>query len=299
MIAVIPPVPLIMAFTYWIAGRILASRRPESARRRGVGTVALIGAGPGAADLITLRGLARLRVADLVLYDRLADPALLAFARPGARLVNVGKAPGHHPVPQERINALVVAAALAGRRVARLKCGDPGVFGRGAEEARACAAAGIPCEIIPGVTAACGAAAAAGGFLTERGQTDRVVLVTGHRTYGPSVDWSGMSRPGTTMVIYMGMGNLAQTAAHLIAAGWPPEAMVEVVWNAQGQGQLTKRSLLGEVSAIVRQKLPEGPATVLIRWPFHPDAKLMRPDSFKCIEGPAIGRPAALSRNDP
>ena len=267
MKAITAPFPLILAFTGRIADLLTAGLRRDARPRRGVGQVALIGAGPGSAELITLRGLDRLKAAEVVFYDRLADPALLAHARPDARLVDVGKAPGHHPVPQDQINALIVEAALAGKRVARLKCGDPGVFGRGAEEAEACHAAGIPCEIVPGVTAASAAAAAAGGFLTERGKTERVILVTGHGSAGPKAEWTGLAAPGTTLVIYMGLSNIASIAAGLVADGWPREALVEIVSNAQTPRQRVLSADLAAIAAGGLSKAPAGPATVLVRWP--------------------------------
>jgi uroporphyrin-III C-methyltransferase len=259
--------PTIVSLSNWIAYRMVSSRRVFGVQRRAVGRVSLIGAGPGAADLITLRGMRRLQEADVVYFDRLADPALPDLARPGARRVNVGKAPGHHPVPQERINQLLVESALAGQNVVRLKCGDPGVFGRGAEEACACAAAGLEVEIIPGVTAASGAAAAAGGFLTERGCTDRVILVTGHVQSGPRTDWTGMSLPGTTLVIYMGLAGLNQTAEGLMEAGWPSAALVEIVCNAQATNQSVLNTTLARLPDLRAPRAADGPVTVLIRWP--------------------------------
>lgn len=259
--------PTIVSFRGWIAERVLPLRRDNGVQRRAVGRVSLIGAGPGAADLITVRGLRRLQEADVVFFDRLADPSLPGLARPGARCVNVGKAPGHHPVPQQRINELLVEAAMTGQRVVRLKCGDPGVFGRGAEEAHACAAAGIEVEIIPGVTAASGAAAAAGGFLTERGCTDRVILVTGHVRAGPRTDWTGMSMPGTTLVIYMGLAGIDRTAEALMEAGWPGTALVEIVCNAQAANQSVMCTTLAGLPGLRAPRPADGPATVLIRWP--------------------------------
>lgn len=232
-----------------------------------VGSVALVGAGPGSADLITLRGLERLRTADVVFYDRLADPALLAHLRPGARRVYVGKAPGCHAVPQAQINSLMVGAAQAGASVVRLKCGDPGIFGRGAEEAAACDAAGIPCEVVPGVTAACAAAAAAGSFLTERGVTERVVFATGHRRAGEITDWAACAAPGTTLACYMGVAQSAALQAGLLAAGWPASAAVEVVSKAQTPGQLIRHCRLDGLAALCASEPGLNPAILLVRWP--------------------------------
>ena len=234
------------------------------------GLVSLVGAGPGSADLITLRGLRRLQTADVVFYDRLADPALLAFARPDARCVSVGKAPGQHSKSQHQINQLLVTAARQGLRVVRLKCGDPGVFGRGAEEAAALDAAGIAWDIVPGVTAACGAAAAAGSFLTERGVTDRVVLATGQqRTEADAADWTATARPGTSLACYMGIAQSQDLQAGLLAAGWPASAAVEVVSKAQTPQQQVLHCTLADLSALPRDLAP---AMLLIRWPLPPVA---------------------------
>ncbi len=148
--------------------------------------VALVGAGPGSKDLITLRGVQRLQEADVIFYDRLVDPEILDLARRDAERVYVGKSPGCHHWPQDKICRVIVSAALQGKRVVRLKCGDPGVFARGKEEADALAEAGIACEIVPGITAASAASAALGGFLTERGACDTLVLATGQSELGQS-----------------------------------------------------------------------------------------------------------------
>lgn len=200
--------------------------------------VALVGAGPGSADLITLRGVQRLQEADIIFYDRLVDPELLELARRDAERVYVGKAPGAHSWPQDKINAVLVAAAKRGQRVVRLKCGDPGVFARAAEEAEALKAADIPYEIVPGVTAASGAAAAMGGFLTERGKTDSVVLTTGTRA-DPDMppEWLAHLRTGSRVAIYMGVGAAADIEATLAQAGLCQIARVDIVANAQRADQ--------------------------------------------------------------
>ena len=144
---------LILAFRAW-SERLPHSivTAPDHSKAAKQGFVSLVGAGPGSADLITLRGLQRLQAADVVYYDRLADPALLHYARKGADLIYVGKAPGCHAMPQAQISALLVQSALRGQQVVRLKCGDPGIFARGAEEACAMDAAGVAWDIVPGVT---------------------------------------------------------------------------------------------------------------------------------------------------
>lgn len=205
---------------------------PEAPRR---GFVSLVGGGPGAADLATLRALDRIRAADAIFYDRLIDPALLGFAQPTARLVYVGKSPGAHAWTQDDINAALVAASNAGDRVVRLKCGDPGIFGRGGEEAAALSEAGIEWEVVPGVTAASAAAASAGRFLTERGETDTLVLTTGRLRDGDgAVDWPAALRPGVTMAIYMGVEAAPRIAEELATEGLADEIDVTVVSNAGG-----------------------------------------------------------------
>lgn len=244
---------------------IRARRRVQAAAQQGF--VSLVGAGAGSADLITLRGVQRLQAADVVFYDRLADPALLMHARRGARLVYVGKAPGQHALPQDQISALLVQAGQAGRRVVRLKCGDPGIFARGAEEADALTAAGVPWEIVPGVTSACAAAASAGSFLTERGQTERLILATGHLRHDGAQDWGHTARAGTTLACYMGVAQAGQIVAGLRAAGWPAGAAVEVVSKAQTAEERVFRCRLDGLEALCGQHKGLNPAMLLIRWP--------------------------------
>lgn len=243
-----------------------AKAQDISSGRLRTGHVTLCGAGPGAADLITLRGLRALQSADVVFYDRLADPALLTHA-PRATHFSVGKAPGHHSVPQDQINARLIEAARSGKRVVRLKCGDPGIFGRGAEEAQALSEAGIGYTIIPGVTAACAAAASAQSFLTERGQTERVIFATGHRRAGEVTDWAATAAPGTTLALYMGVSSAAELQAGLLAEGWPQTASVEVISKAQTSEERILRGSLGQLAALCRPQVALNPAILLIRWP--------------------------------
>lgn len=195
----------------------------------GEGHIALVGAGPGARDLLTLRAVERLQEADVIYYDRLVDPDVLELARRDAERVFVGKEVGTHRWPQDKICALVVAEARRGRRVVRLKSGDPSVFGRAADEMRAAKAAGIPVEIVPGITAASAAAAATGQSLTQRGDTDTVVLVTGTcRPGDPAPDWSHHVRAGTTLAIYMGVRAAGKISQALLGAGAPGTTRVEI-----------------------------------------------------------------------
>jgi uroporphyrin-III C-methyltransferase len=233
------------------------------------GFVSLVGAGPGSADLITLRGLQRLQTADVIFYDRLADPALLAHARKGTEAVYVGKAPGRHSMTQSQINALLVQAGLAGKRVVRLKCGDPGVFARGAEEADALTEAGIDWDIVPGVTSAAAAAASARSFLTERGVTEFLVLATGHSRAEGDHDWHGIARPGTTLACYMGVAQAAKISEGMQQAGWPEECVVQIVSKSQTPDERILQCRLDELGKVCMGQDHLNPALLLIRWPLQ------------------------------
>lgn len=201
-------------------------------------TVSLVGAGPGSADLITLRGVQRLQEADIIFYDRLVDPGVLELARRDAERVFVGKEPGCHAWPQHKINDVMVAAARRGQRVVRLKCGDPGVFARGAEEADALQAAGLDYEVVPGVTAASGAAAAVGGFLTERGKSDTLVLTTGRCADGNGTpDWVTHLTRRSNVAVYMGVAAAPRIAECLAHADLLDQIQVTAVSNAQRANQ--------------------------------------------------------------
>jgi uroporphyrinogen III methyltransferase/synthase len=203
------------------------------------GCVYLVGAGPGDPGLLTARALELIAAADVILHDRLIPSAALDGARADAELLFVGKEGGGPSVPQDRTEALMVERALAGKMVVRLKGGDPFVFGRGGEEALTLRAAGIPFEIVPGVTAGIAASAYAGIPVTHRGLAGSVALVTGHSRASPDgsveegddgIDWPGLAAFPGTLVLYMGVRQLPQIAASLIAAGRPatqPAAIVE------------------------------------------------------------------------
>jgi uroporphyrin-III C-methyltransferase len=261
---------LVVAFRQvWDDVLALVPFRTTAVQKRGRGHVTLLGAGPGAADLITLRGLHALQSADVIFFDRLSDPALLAYAKPGARCIPVGKAPGNHTIPQDQINLSLVQAARQGHAVVRLKCGDPGIFGRGAEEAQTLTNAGIPWSIIPGVTAACAAAASADSFLTERGQTERVIFATGHRRAGDVTDWTACASPGTTLACYMGVAGVAEMQDGLLDAGWPGHCAVEIISKAQTSDQKILRGDLRGLAALCAGHTDLNPAILLIRWPTH------------------------------
>lgn len=263
------PLPSFYSLIHEMFGRPVPENTTRSAgkHRTVTGHVSLVGAGPGSADLITMRGLQRLQQADVVYYDRLADPALLHHVRADAAKVFVGKAPGCHAVPQDKINQLIVRAALRGQQVVRLKCGDPGVFGRGAEEAAVCDAAGVAWDIVPGVTAACAAAASARSFLTERGLTERLILATGHLRHDGAQDWTAAAQPGTTLACYMGVAQSGAIMRGLIGAGWPESAIVQVVSRAQTAQELVLKCDLAGLETLCRQRPGLNPAILLIRWP--------------------------------
>ena len=248
-----------------VKGAIAAGTVPEGAGR---GQIALVGAGPGARDLLTLRAVERLQEADVVFYDRLVDPDVLELARRDAERVYVGKAVGAHAWPQSRISALIVAEARKGRRVVRLKSGDPSVFGRAPEELDAARDAGVPVEIVPGVTAACAAAAAMGRSLTERGRTDRVVLATGTcRPGDPSPDWAAHVAPGSTLVVYMGVRAVAEIAAGLRAGGAPAATPVEVAVDVSTPAERLISTDLTDLSGALARHDVTGVALIVVRFP--------------------------------
>jgi uroporphyrin-III C-methyltransferase/precorrin-2 dehydrogenase/sirohydrochlorin ferrochelatase len=217
------------------------------------GRVSLVGAGPGDPGLLTLRARQRLLAAEAIVYDRLAAAALPCDLPSSVELHCVGKEAGHHPVPQEEINALLVRLALAGKRTVRLKGGDPFVFGRGAEEAEALRCAGVPYEIVPGVTAALGATACAGIPVTHRGESVRLTLVTAHESAkgdGPQVRWDLLAQDANaTLVGYMGVSSLPDVAARLVAAGMPASTPAALVAQGTTARQRTVVSTLGGLHA--------------------------------------------------
>lgn len=198
------------------------------------GRVFLIGAGPGDPELMTLRALRLLQQADTVVYDRLVSDEIIAMAPPHARMIPVGKSPDHHPVPQDQINAILLNEALAGHSVARLKGGDPMIFGRGSEEAAYLADHGIAVEFVPGITAAQGASSIAGVPLTHRGLATGVQYVTGHRQANQrlDLDWKRLANPDTTLVVYMGVANIGQIAVGLMTEGLPGSTPVLAISRA-------------------------------------------------------------------
>ena len=228
------------------------------------GTVYLVGAGPGDPDLLTLRAARLIGEARLIVHDGLVDPAILAMARPDARLVSVAKQRARHTMVQEEINALLVREALGGHDVVRLKGGDPLVFGRGGEEAEACYAAGVPVAIVPGISAANGAAAAAQIALTHRDASSVVSFVAGQCKGLSDQDWSGLAGKGRTLVIYMGVSTAPQIAEKLMADGLAPEMPVAVIENAARPEMRVLRGLLAGLPELVEREAVKSPALIVI-----------------------------------
>lgn len=233
----------------------------------GMGTVALVGAGPGDPALLTLRGRRLLRRADVVVYDRLVDRRLLELAPPAALRIFAGKASGVHTLPQGEINALLVAHARQGRRVVRLKGGDPFVFGRGGEEAEALAAASIAFEVVPGVSAAVAVPAAAGIPLTHRGVSSSFAVVTGHEDGGkgaPTVDWARLATAVDTIVVLMGVGGLGKMAQRLIRHGRRADTPVALIRSGTTHEQQTITGTLADIAARAARARLEPPVVIVI-----------------------------------
>ena len=226
-----------------------------------LGTVHLVGAGPGDPDLLTVRAARLLAAADVVVHDALVDPSVLALASPAAELIDVGKRPGR-PVPQELITTLLVDLAHRHRCIVRLKGGDPYVFGRGGEEALGLQEAGIPFTVVPGVTSAVAAPALAGVPVTHRGVAAAVTVVTGHRRPGDeqATDWEALARVGGTIVVLMGVAERGPIAARLMAGGRPADTPVAVVERAGTARQRTVRGRLDELADLD----VASPATIVI-----------------------------------
>jgi uroporphyrin-III C-methyltransferase len=251
--------------------------RPRGGRspRRGAGTVHLVGGGPGDPGLITARGLELLREADVVVHDRLIGPALLAEARPGALLIDVGKGPGHAPYSQAEINALLVEHAARVRMVVRLKGGDPFVFGRGSEEADACREAGVPVQIIPGVSSAIAGPAAAGIPVTARGVARSFTVLTGHGAEDKDIlpvlpvlpdlpVLPAIPASADTLVILMGRANLAILAEQLVAAGRDPSTPAACIQSATTPEQRVTVATLGTIAEAADRDGLQSPVVTVI-----------------------------------
>lgn len=238
------------------------------------GRVTLVGAGPGAVDLLTNRGQRALEGAEVVVYDDLANPELLNLCPEGAERIYVGKRAGNHCLPQEEISSILVREARAGHHVVRLKGGDPLVFGRGGEEMQELASAGIAYDVVPGVTASVAAAASTGIPLTHRDHASAVIFVTGHECAGksagmPRVDWAALAKTGATLCIYMGVRKLPDISDALQTGGLAGTTPVAVVANATLEQQSVHVTTLAE-APVLSSTLQGQPSLIIVgdvvRW---------------------------------
>ncbi|MBV8679809.1 MAG: uroporphyrinogen-III C-methyltransferase [Aquitalea sp.] len=238
---------------------------PSPVRAFPPGSVVLVGAGPGSADLLTLRAVQRLAQAEVLLYDHLVSPDILLLSPASCRQICVGKRASRHTLPQAEINQLLIGFARQGLRVVRLKGGDPFMFGRGGEEMHAVLSAGIPCESVPGISAALGAAASQLLPLTHRDYAQGCSFVTGHRRDGESaLDWTVNSHPEETLVVYMGLGEAEHIARQLMADGRAADTPVAIVEQACMPGERTVCGQLDELAALVARHQLQAPALLVI-----------------------------------
>ncbi|WP_104431271.1 uroporphyrinogen-III C-methyltransferase [Kineococcus xinjiangensis] len=249
---------------------------PLRRTRRGAGRVTLVGGGPGEQDLLTLRGRRALAEADVVVVDRLAPTSVLAELDEDVQVVDVGKTPDHHPVPQHEINRILVEAGRAGLRVVRLKGGDGYVLGRGGEEAAACREAGVEVDVVPGVTSAFAVPAAAGIPVTHRGLSRSVTVVSGHE----DLDHETLARLEGTLVVLMGVSTLPALAAGLLARGKDPATPVAVVESGWTPRQRTTRAPLAQIAAVAAERGVRAPAVVVV-------------GAVAALEGPVLAGPGA------
>ena len=258
-----------------------AERSPRAVDRPGqpapsIGGATLVGAGPGAPDLLTLRAVRAIERADAVLFDALVDRSILDLARPGARRIDVGKRCGRHAMNQDAINRLIVTLARSGAQVVRLKGGDPLLFGRGGEELDSLRAAGVPVEVVPGVTAACAAAASLQVPLTHRDVARSVHFIAGHGSAGhgseghgsdgqvPAHEWRALAASGGTIAAYMATRTLRRVAASLIEAGLCPTTPAVAVTNASRPFETHVHATLATLPGLLEANPPGGPTLVLI-----------------------------------
>ncbi|SMC21840.1 uroporphyrin-III C-methyltransferase / precorrin-2 dehydrogenase / sirohydrochlorin ferrochelatase [Andreprevotia lacus DSM 23236] len=232
---------------------------------RNAGAVYLVGAGPGNPDLLTFRALHLMQKSDVVLYDNLVSPQILELVRRDAERIYVGKKANNHALPQEEINQLLVRLAQQGKRVLRLKGGDPFIFGRGGEEIAELAAAGIPFEVVPGITSAAGASCYAGIPLTHRDHAQSVTFVTGHRRADEiELDWPRLVNPTETVVVYMGVKQAPSICQQLIAHGRAADTPVAIVERATWPDQRTIVGTLATLPALIEQHTVKPPALIII-----------------------------------
>jgi len=256
---------------------VLRVESVKSVAKKNKGFVYLVGAGPGRADLITVRGAEILKTADCIICDKLANPALLKFARPDAEIIHVPKRVGKGSFTQRQINDLLIEKASGGKTIVRLKGGDPCIFGRCAEEASACAEAGIDFEIVPGVTAGIAAAGYAGVMLTDRKYSSQVVFVTGKEAEGKqqsNIDWQWLAKFGGTIVFYMGVANLDFIAQQLIENGMAKATPAVVIADATLPSQRVVKAPLNQISKECKRAEVEPPAIIVIGGAADSDARL-------------------------
>lgn len=231
----------------------------------GTGEVYLIGAGPGDPDLLTFRALRLLQQADVVVYDRLVSPGVMEMARRDAEKIYVGKQRDNHSLPQESINELLASLALSGKRVARLKGGDPFIFGRGGEEIETLMQQGVPFQVVPGITAAAGCASYAGIPLTHRDHAQSCTFVTGHLKDGNiNLDWQQLAAPHQTIVIYMGLVGLEKICEALMAHGCPPDHPIAIVQQGTTRNQKVLTGTLSDMPRKVSQANIQPPTLIIV-----------------------------------
>lgn len=228
------------------------------------GKVYLVGAGPGDPELLTVRAARLIASAELIVHDGLVDDAIMALASATAERISVAKQRSRHSMPQDAINALLVEQALAGRSVVRLKGGDPFVFGRGGEELEACRRAGVPVEVVPGISAALGCAAAANLPLTHREVASAVSFVAGQCKGLTEQNWAGLAGKGRTLVIYMGVATAEDIADKLMADGLSPDTPVVVLENGTRPDQRVLRTLLADLGDMVAREGVHSPAVIVV-----------------------------------
>ncbi len=229
------------------------------------GTVYLVGSGPGDPELMTLKAARLVREADVIVYDHLGAENVLDLARPEAEKIYAGKEASNHALPQEEINVLLVRLAKEGKRVVRLKGGDPFIFGRGGEEIETLAEHGVPFEVVPGVTAASGCGSYAGIPLTHRDHSQICVFATGHLKDGSvNLDWKALARPNQTVVFYMGIGGADEICRQLMENGLPTDHPAAVVQHGTSRRQRVLTATLGTLAAEINKSDIRPPALIII-----------------------------------
>ncbi|MDY7099509.1 MAG: uroporphyrinogen-III C-methyltransferase, partial [Pseudomonadota bacterium] len=230
------------------------------------GQVSIVGAGPGDPELLTLKAFRLIQNADVVFHDRLVSDEIMDLIRRDADRVPVGKAKANHLVPQQDIHKLMIAAANEGKRVVRLKGGDPFIFGRGGEEVEALREAGIEAQVVPGISSALGCAASAGLPLTHRDHAQSLTFVTGHAKAGgvPDLDWNALARPAQTVVVFMGVGTAPTISEKLISAGRAASTPVAVIENGTRENEIKVFGTLAELPAMIERAGIKGPALLII-----------------------------------